>query len=323
MQSAITIEDEQQKKKRRNLIIGISITVVVIVVALALFFGLYYGLKPVNGMQTYLALKLKTPEKVKSKNSATLIFFYTLGNPFDKGKDLTDDANNFRRMVENQVTDVVEYNSKALYNIDPKMCAKVLYAAKGPFLHQSHYNGCNIGFLSWKPFIIQHQLKKMEENEILFYHDCLESNNIKFSFEKPLEPFLLELLQTVKADIFVPFEGQGILAKKYVKKKVFETIGKYNDEYKNWPHLNAGRIIIRKTSFTVELVDDWLKECLNRELIMPETEKEIDLDFNSQDNAILTVICRKAILENKLPSDWPKIWFDKTFEKQSLKIYEQ
>jgi hypothetical protein len=204
-----------------------------------------------------------------------------------RAKNLTEAAKKFHASFEKHVDFMHEYNSRMLYNQDPIMYHKLMYSVNGPFHHDYgetsiHERGKHIGYWTYKPFIINQQLSKLKDGEILFWHDVnVEKYPYFHDFEKPLKPFLFQILQKVGADIFIPFERPDQLSQLHVKKRTFEVLGEYNDKYLKWPHLNANRILIKKSNFTTAIVKEWMNACLDRTLNSPETEDEPGLQCHT------------------------------------------
>jgi hypothetical protein len=254
-----------------------------------------------------------------------LVFFHTEGPPNDQAKALTKQADDFISYYKNENVVPERWTPKRCMEWNSDLFTKIFKTYEGPFPYFEHYRGNMHGFWSWKPFIIDATLSQMQDGEILFYHDSnIERYPFYGSFTKPFDVFARKLLKLVNADIFVPFEKQGLLAQQHVKKYCFETIGEYNDYYRKWPLLNANRIIIRKTPFTVDLVKQWLNYCCDEKILLPEKEKEGPLMCHTHDQAILTTLTRKQIKLGKLPQDWPKVWFfEKHFDIEHMRVYNK
>lgn len=309
--------------KKKTTIIIVSVVVTVVVVTVSLTVGLVYGLKPKENAQLS---KFEIYRSLTTKpTKATLVYFYSMGHPFDNARNLVQDAKVFDKLFKPHISKISAYNSHMLKKLDAKLFHQVFFTLPIPFIAPEHYRGNGHGFWGWKSWIIHLELQKMKNGEILFYHDMQVSKYLKTfaAFEKPLEPFLLFLLEEVKADIFVPYEHPNDLLRLHTKKLIIDELGSFVPAYTDWHQLNANRIIIRKTDYTVGLVKSWFDACLRRELISPETEHEQGLHCSTHDQAILMVLCRKEILSGKLPFDWPRFWFqDKVFNVDHLKVLD-
>lgn len=315
--------------KKNTTIILISVLVVIVIVALALGLGLGLGLNnnnTSNGMSVEDDKNLKTILKVNNSkrfDNVHMIYFYSLGPPNDDAKNLRNDALTFHSIFSAQVKSIRGYNTQDLK--ETELFPKIFYKTEGPFIHNEHERGAKHGFWTWKSFIILDSLKLMKNGEILFYHDMQVSRYNYFStHEKPLQPFINSLLEISKSDIFIPWELPHTLKlKHHVKKLIFDSLGFYSDEYLEWPLLNANRIIIRKTDYTIKLIENWFESCLQKILIEPEKEKEPNLRWSTHDQAILSVIMRRETLNGNLPLGWPFIWFkDKIFKKDKIHYYK-
>lgn len=287
------------------------------------FFGNSKHIKGISYLNKYLEFietHIVTSENLFPINNTkmNLIIFYTLGDPYDKGLNLSIEGKIFENIYTPYVDNVCVYNTQKCLELNEKFSSE--YLQTYPNLNKcEHSRGCNMGFLKWKPYIIKHQLEQIADNEILIYHDCnitrysyyMDSNtfreNIDFIFKK------------TGLDIIIPIERPDLLCKHHCKKEVFDTIGINNDDYRNFPLLNANRIFIKKTKLSCDFINDWLYYCNYKDLILPENKEQPDLRWHTHDQAILTVLYKKYINDDKLPKNSPGFYLkDKILSKETI-----
>lgn len=227
--------------------------------------------------------------------SIHLITFNTQGSPYDDGIDLTNASTLFENEFKDKVDFFTSFNTEKMIKLYPNFKSEFLKVYPEYNYHE-HKRGCNMGFWSWKPFVIYNYLKKMKDNDILVYHDC---NIIRYPFFKldvnNFKENVKSLFKHSNADVMVAFENpysDDLKCKHYVKTEVFQKFGKDNDYYKNFPLLHANRIFIRKSKLSENFVFNWLLLCKTN-LILPEINENIK--WHTHDQAILTVLYRKYI----------------------------
>jgi len=230
--------------------------------------------------------------------SIHLITFNTQGEPFDNGLNLSDASHIFESIFKDKVDFFTSFNTEKMTNMFPNF--KEEYLKVYPeYNYGEHKRGCNMGFWSWKPFVIYNYLKQMKDGDILVYHDCniikypyfrSDSNNFKKNVKSLFE-------SSDSDDIIIPFENpydDNLKCKNYVKNQLFEKLGKNNEYYKNFPLLHANRIFIRKSKISENFIFNWWLLC-KTELILPEINTNSTIKWHTHDQAIITVLYRKYI----------------------------
>jgi hypothetical protein len=107
--------------------------------------------------------------------------------------------------------------------------------------------------------------------------------------------------------------------KQHCKKEVFVKLEANHEFFWNYSLLNANRIILKKTELTTQLINEWYELCCDTDLLLPETEVESDLRWHTHDQALLNILIRKYIFENKLPKHYPGFYLqDKEFMIQNV-----
>lgn len=108
------------------------------------------------------------------------------------------------------------------------------------------------GFWIWKPYIILKTLKRMNENDILFY--CDVGCEIMNSSEALLD--LKELINKCNAYDIIYTDPEQI-EKKWTKMDLINFMGLNNDEIKNSKHVQAGILFLKKNDKIMSLIEDW------------------------------------------------------------------
>lgn len=148
------------------------------------------------------------------------------------------------------------------------------------------------GYWLWKPFFIRELLEKMGDDDTLIYSDAA------VEILRPLEP----LIEIAKRQPVVAFGVGKHLNGMWTKRDCF--VGMNCDEEKFW---NAGQWngffqVYRKSSESLEIVNEWLEFCCDRRLITDEPN-ELGLpnlpEFRDHrhDQSIFSLVCEKRGLE--------------------------
>jgi len=147
------------------------------------------------------------------------------------------------------------------------------------------------GFWLWKPYIINETLKKIQDNDLLFYLDS------KYYFT---EPFHALYANNLKQDILVwknkPNESTNLM-KNWCKMDVIVNYGMINQVFKqNANDCWAGAIFIKKTPFIITFIKEWLDMCCIYENISDSPSIiPNDKQFNDHrhDQSLLSIMLHK------------------------------
>ena len=148
------------------------------------------------------------------------------------------------------------------------------------------------GYWLWKPYIILSYLKKIKDNDLLFYLDS------KYYFVENFKDLYKDKL--LETDILVwknkPNEEITYL-KNWCK---MDVIKKYNMEdsifNKNIECCWAGGIIIKKNEKTIKIVEQWLEMCCNENYItdIPSiTPNDSSFIEHRHDQSLLSIVLHK------------------------------
>jgi len=243
-----------------------------------------------------------------------------MGLPYDNGINLSNEGNLMENMYAPNFDSFTMYNTKKCIEIDGDFCEKCL-GVYPEFDIGEHSRGNKMGFWRWKPYIIKYHLSKLSEGEILIYKD---SNSTRYEyFMECLDEYkqnIEDIIKQININVIVPIENpEHLKCKHHVKKDIFETIGKNNEYYRDFPLLNANRIIIRKSNLSVKFIDEWFNYCMDDNLIFPEKTHEPDLRWSTHDQAILSVLYRKYIEFELFPKNIIGVYIkDKVLSKTNI-----
>lgn len=137
------------------------------------------------------------------------------------------------------------------------------------------------GFWSWKAFVISESLKGMQPGEILIYSDA----GVEF-----IRPVSL-IIDRMDQDVWL--FGNQYAHSNWTKGSIMKALDCFTDG----PQVQASVIFIRKTTKSVEFVDEWLKWCQVPELIDDSPSKfpnHPEFQENRHDQAILTTLAYKT-----------------------------
>ena len=163
------------------------------------------------------------------------------------------------------------------------------------------------GYWFWKPYLIQNILKQMGDNDILHYLDigCHIINNKKKKFEE-----LIDLLENDKIGIlgFKYDKPKGEFDKniqfpnreefKFTKADVFNYFNYLNNKnVTNTAQYWAGSIFIKKNSFTIKFVNEWL-DVFYENINLVNDNISVLKNFegfveNRHDQSIYSLLCKK------------------------------
>lgn len=136
------------------------------------------------------------------------------------------------------------------------------------------------GFWCWKHFIILTTIDKMADDDILLYLDCGDD------FLEGIGQFLKETMQTKD---FLLTDG-AFMNYDWTKKECFVMMKCDNENYWYTIQLEAGIIVLKRTLFVKQLLEEWGTYCKIPEII---NNDNITSDFPSfkehrNDQSILT-----------------------------------
>jgi hypothetical protein len=273
-----------------------------------------------NFQTCHLKNNFRELREQKTYQKSHMVLFHTKGPPYDKGIALASSCYKLQKAFSSSIDEFHVYDTDCLS--ENNVFKTIMSKSFDRFVHHEHQRGVNHGFWFWKPYIIKETLKKIADGELLFYQDCnIHRYPLLLNQNSDEETHgLIELLfQITGSDIVVPIENNVLKLKQHCKKEVFEKLKANHEFFWNYPLLNANRIILKKTELTTRLINEWYELCCDIELLLPETEAESDLRWHTHDQALLNILIRKYIFENKLPKHYPGFYLrDKEFMIQNI-----
>ncbi len=154
-----------------------------------------------------------------------------------------------------------------------------------------------VGFWVWKPFIILEAMKRINDGDVIIYHDS-GRKVYSWEFKKNIIPFI-EKIKTYNKGlgvIFGPF-NHG----EYCKKDCLIKMNCDIPQYRKHKQLSATWGIWEKNTFTQEILNEWLQWNIHSSRIVTDDEsKEPNIDNFVQhrhDQAILTNIILKRVFQ--------------------------
>lgn len=140
------------------------------------------------------------------------------------------------------------------------------------------------GLWLWKPYFIKKSLEKMKIGEILFYTDsgCYFIKNVNNILNK------IDDFNIICFDI-------PLIEEQFTKKYTLEMMNCLDDKYRKSNQIIGTYFIMKKTKFTEEFVDEWLRLCCNFDLISPSNGENEFNNFIShrEDQSIFSLLCKK------------------------------
>ena len=148
------------------------------------------------------------------------------------------------------------------------------------------------GYWIWKPMIIEKQLKKIKDNDIVFYLDCGSSIISKDSkrFKK-----YIDLLEDYD---MILFQNGEKFEKNFMKMNVINEFNLIDTDFIQMPIIESGFIIAKKTPFTLRFINEWKNKLTsdNYKLVNDDLLNLEQLDTfieHRHDQSILAILARR------------------------------
>jgi hypothetical protein len=249
------------------------------------------------------------------------VTFRTEGPPNDKGFDLLHCEEEMKKN-SNEFQTFEIYTPKRLRDAGFEQYVKE-YPSCGVARSNPHCQ--NIGFFAWKPKIILEELLKVNDGDIVVYRDCNCKKYPSLNDFSNIQQHSLNLLNIASFDFVIPREDSSnfLTLGKFCKTNVIKSLAKDVNFTRRFPLLIANHIIVRKSSVTVALVEEWLKHCENEEFIDGNVYGEMFPEFMwfTPEQGILGVIISNWIIDKKIPASYPGIVFNNRNLSQYLKLF--
>ena len=177
--------------------------------------------------------------------------------------------------------DILGYSEASLKRDD------AFWLNHGSFLEK---NSRGYGYWLWKPYLINRELERLQENDILVY--CDAGCRINLGGKARLLGYIDMLNEDPSAYGIISFQLE-YKEKQYTKKIVLDHFG-VEDEDRNKQQCMATVVIIRKTAKSSRIINLWFNTCQQYSLINDErTEECSEFVDHRHDQSILSVIVNK------------------------------
>lgn len=188
----------------------------------------------------------------------------------------TDDFKNQQKFVT-----TVHKERFTLHSYDDKWLRKTGFYQENKEILDEPTGG---GWWAWKPFILLETIKKLDPGNFVIYCDCGDM----------FSPGIVKFVEdTIENDCCLLLLGNNP-NKQYTKRDCFVLMNCDEPAYWNAPQLEAGFMIWRVCDETIEVLEEWLKSCLDFRIVSNSSSvlKEEFPDFISHrnDQSILTNI---------------------------------
>lgn len=150
------------------------------------------------------------------------------------------------------------------------------------------------GYWIWKPYIVYHTLKQINDGDYLFYFDtgCVLLKNVDV---------FINIMQRDHQDIMV-FEVYGHEEQAWTKRDIFEYFGNTSEECRKTNQIMGGFLFIKKTELTMSIIKEWLDAACTGTMIT-DAENETGLRNydtfieNRHDQSLLSVLLKTKGIE--------------------------
>lgn len=201
-------------------------------------------------------------------------------------------AQQFNSKTGSQVGGFDQVWSTNLSNVDDHFKKQYL-----SILNQSR----GAGYWLWKPYLILQALEQVQNGEMVMYCDSASH------FIHRADP-LLSLPSQFNQDV-IPFELE-LLEASWTKRDAFVYMNADGQDFEKSPQFLASFIVIRKSAFSIEFVNEYLHYCCNPN-ILTDLENSCGLPnhpgfvAHRHDQSVFSLLCKKHGLKGfRDPSQW-------------------
>ena len=156
------------------------------------------------------------------------------------------------------------------------------------------------GLWLWKPYFIKKTLELIDHNDILFYCDsgAFFIRNIKY-IKKVFE----------NNDIWVT--DLPLIEKQFTKEDTFILTGCTDNYYRETNQIQATFFAIKKTEFTIDLINEWLEYCCDERILNEHNslyKNDNSFIAHREDQSVLSLLCKKHTIKSFLdPTQYGRI----------------
>ena len=185
-----------------------------------------------------------------------LLIFYTEGGEKDQFRPM--DVSKLNKLISNLSTDIKTdiYTPRKLKN-EFSNSSFVFHVAENvtqQFKKRNiNYDWYRINNQTWKPFLILNTLKKLNEGDILYYHDCDIEKYPEYQENFSLSPE--SIIRILNGNDVMLFSDNNM--KMYHDCK-YELMEKYDLlSYINKNHIWSGSVILKKSKTSLSFIESW------------------------------------------------------------------
>jgi len=271
-----------------------------------------FGVEVVPGY-SYICKVYKTYKEPIVPVKTHFISFHTEGPPHDEGIDLTE----CRELTIKKASE--HFDNVFIYT--PRILSELGYGGYFKMYEQTPvlgYYGKIPGLSSHRPAMILHELSKMNDGDLLVHRDINYNRYSAYKHFDNIIEIAKECLEKCGSDFFVPFVYQyneTIETKHtvyYTKTNVLRELGEDHPFSYMFPQVHAFMFIMRKSTETIEILNEWKAAVENEEWLdgkLYGESHELFVGRSLTDNSILSVVIANRIRKNKLPDKYPGLYF--------------
>jgi hypothetical protein len=244
-------------------------------------------------------------------NKIHFVTFYTNKYP---ALDLSNEEIFLRQLIGKNFDSYTAYN--------PDLIDKKYTKSYPEFNVKEHSRGCFHGFWAWKPHIILKKVLDVEYGDIIIYSDC-NISRYKSRIEDTLKikETALKLFNHIDCDFLISKDHNKLKIKHHVKIETLKSIvGSSWHGLLSASLLHANRVFVRKSQLSIDILGRWEELCSNENLLLPTLPEKFPLRWHTHDQAIITALTRKLMIDKVLPDSWPGFVYDYNILIPSKKI---
>lgn len=219
-----------------------------------------------------------------------LVTFGTLGPPYDNGINLLKELS---LLYEKYFWHTKEIFIFTPIDLDPYYTKKMKCLKTADQKVKLHCDGAKHSYWKWKPQVILKALENLKEGEILFYTDSnISKYPHKFKNPEMISEACAKLLDISGTDISASCNFMGSRNFNFVKDGDLH------------PHVFIDRIVVRKSSWSVEFIKKWSELC-DTDLILPPENDSSGLIIHLHDQAVFNSLVSQYKRSGMIPVNWP------------------
>ena len=254
------------------------------------------------------------------KNNYRFVSFYSEGAPHDGGHDLSSYDTLSRGLLRNKCQ-IELYTPRKLRGLGFDYAVKE-YAERGCVT--CNPNAEKLGFYAWKPLIMLLELEKMNDGDILLFHDM---NIDKYPTYREnfadIYSYSKRCLDDCGFDFFVSRENYTKRMFHHCKAMTIREMGGDHPYFYNFPQMIVNIIFIRKSEASIALLKEWTEACKNERWLSgtPNENSHQGFIHHCPEQGILGMLIAKWVAERKhnIPIDYPRqILLNRTISKSII-----